>query len=212
MIDLPFKPWELSNGEFVPRTPTDAQPAAGKLALDRAEKAAVRRGMDRRNFLQTTGGMAVVLATLNARSSPGNQARPPTSFAKTTSTGSRSTSTTSESGDPSTSTTSEPGGNFTVPEEPEDLEECDSILGDRGEFIFDVHTHHVMPDAVWRRNSPRIESMIRNLVPAACDSPDRLECLDRIAYVHDMFLASDTTVALLSDVPNSGDDDAPLPS
>ena len=200
MNDLPFKPWELSNGEFVPRSPTAAQLAAGKLALDRADKAADRRGMNRRRFLQTTGGMAVVLATLNGCSSPGNQALPTTTAAKTTSTRNRPTS-----------TTSEPGGTFTVPEEPEDIEACDSILGDKGEFIFDVHTHHVMPDAVWRRNSPRIESMIQKLVPAACASPDRLECLDRIAYVHDMFVASDNAVALLSDVPNGGDDDAPLP-
>lgn len=202
MIDLPFKPWELSNGEFVPRPPTEAQLAAGRLALDRAETAAVRRGMDRRRFLQTTGGMAVVLATLNGCSTPGNSTAsttgPPTTRPSTTTT---STPT----------TTSEPGGSFTVPEEPEDLEACDSILGDHGEFIFDVHTHHVMPDAVWRQNSPRIESMIRNLVPAACAASDRLECLDRIAYVNDMFLASDTTATLLSDVPNSGDADAPLP-
>ena len=53
--------------------------------------------------------------------------------------------------------------------------------------------------------------MIRDLVPAACTAPDEFECLDRAHYVHDLFLASDTTVALLTDVPNSGDADAPMP-
>ena len=45
----------------------------------------------------------------------------------------------------------------------------------------------------------------------ACSAPDRFECADRAAYLHDMFLMSDTTVAMLTDVPNTGPDDAPLP-
>ncbi len=35
--------------------------------------------------------------------------------------------------------------------------------------------------------------------------------MNRAAYVHDMFMASDTTVALLTDVPNSGASTAPIP-
>jgi hypothetical protein len=53
--------------------------------------------------------------------------------------------------------------------------------------------------------------MIEGLVPAGCSEADPLRCLDRTAYLHDMFLASDTTITLLSDVPNSGPADAPLP-
>lgn len=206
MDELPYQPWELSNGEFVPRAPTEAQLVAARLAVDRAELAASRKGMDRRRFLQTTGGMAVMLATLNACSSPGDRRAAPSSSTAlgTTSTGLPPTTALSA---PST----DPGGTFVVPDEPEDAEACDVALGDQGEFIFDVHTHHVMPGGVWRQNAQRIESMIRNLVPAACAAEDRLECLDRISYVHDLFLASDTTVSLLSDVPNSGDTDAPLP-
>ncbi|MGI9606369.1 MAG: amidohydrolase family protein [Acidimicrobiales bacterium] len=165
--------------------------------------------MSRRRFLQTSGGMAVMLSTLNACSSAGNLSSPTT--AAPTSATSGPTSTSRSTTTQQATTTSEPGGTFNVPDEPEDLAECESILGDQGEFIFDVHTHHVMPDGAWRQNAPRIESMINNLVPSACAASDRLECLDRISYVHDMFLASDTTVALLSDVPNSGDDDAPVP-
>ena len=40
---------------------------------------------------------------------------------------------------------------------------------------------------------------------------DPLVCLDRVSYVHDLFLDSDTAVAMLTDVPNSGPDDAPVP-
>ena len=40
--------------------------------------------------------------------------------------------------------------------EPEDEEACAIELGDRGEFIFDIHTHHVMPEGVWRDNADRM--------------------------------------------------------
>ena len=75
----------------------------------------------------------------------------------------------------------------------------------------DVHTHHVMPDGPWRQAAPAMEEMIQRLVPDGCTAPDPLECLDRAHYVHDLFLASDTTVAMLTDVPNSGPADAPVP-
>ncbi len=53
--------------------------------------------------------------------------------------------------------------------------------------------------------------MIGNLVPYGCGEADEFECLNRVSYVTNMFLESDTTIALLSDVPNSGPDDAPIP-
>ena len=105
-------------------------------------------------------------------------------------------------------TTTRPGGTFETPD-PTDVEACEDALAG-AEFIFDVHTHHVVPDGPWRQSSPRIASMIRDLAPA-CGAEDEYDCLDRVSYVHDMFVASDTTVALLSDVPNSGDADAPIP-
>ena len=35
--------------------------------------------------------------------------------------------------------------------------------------------------------------------------------MDRASYLHDIFLASDTTMAILTDVPNSGPSNAPIP-
>ncbi len=107
-------------------------------------------------------------------------------------------------------TTAGPGGTYRTPTT-EDAAACDAVLGNQGEFIFDVHTHHVMPDGPWRSNAPRIVDMVRDLVPDGCMEADPLDCLDRGSYLHDLFLASDTTVALLSDVPNSGPYDAPIP-
>lgn len=174
--------------------------------LDTMAAGAARRGMDRRRFLGTSGAMAASLAVLNSCAS-GDSAAPPSTTAA------RSTSTTTSSTTSSTTTTTtlgDPGGEYVVPD-PDDEEACAIELGDRGEFIFDIHTHHVMPEGVWRENARRIESMIGNLVPRGCNEADRLECLNRIAYVTNMFLGSDTTLALLSDVPNSGPLDAPLP-
>ena len=40
----------------------------------------------------------------------------------------------------------------------------------------------------------------------------QLDCVDRANYLHDLFLASQITVAVLTDVPNSGPANAPIPS
>jgi hypothetical protein len=187
---LPLVPGSLSNGEYVPPPPSPFQRALRREALVYAEDAARRAGLDRRRFLQSAGGVAAVLATYNLgacsqdRGGSGARARSATS--------------------PTTA-----GGAFEVPEAA-DVAACEEALGGT-EFVFDVHTHHVVPDGPWRQSAPRIASMIRGLVPAGCTDDDPYRCLDRTAYLHDLFVASDTTVSLLSDVPNSGDADAPLP-
>jgi hypothetical protein len=139
--------------------------------------------MDRRRFLQSAGGMAAMLGAINA--------------AGCTGTGRRLAS-------------PHRGGGYRVPT-PEQLPACEHALGSRGEFIFDVHTHHVMPHLPWRRTSPDTLQLILGMVPADCTASDPLTCVDRSAYLHDVFLASDTTVALLSDVPSTGQADDPIP-
>jgi uncharacterized protein len=187
---LPLRPGPVTNGEFVPAAASRRDRQVGRLILDRIELAAGRTGVDRRRFLQSGAGVAASLALFNACRD-----------------GSESASTTSTTAAPRTTSTA--GGEFEVPE-PEEVIECEQALsGD--EFIFDVHTHHVVPDGPWRQNAQRIAEMISGLVPAACVEADPFRCLDRTAYLHDLFLASDTTVALLSDVPNSGPLDAPVP-
>lgn len=194
-VPLPFLPGEVGNGEFVPAPPTKRDAWITYLTLARVAEAADRLRVDRRRLLQSASGMAAMLGVVNlaacsSDSSPG--AAPPSS----------------PTGPPDPTTSS--SGTFVVPE-PEDVEMCAQVLGDQGEFIFDVHTHHVVPDGPWRQNAPRIANMIRDLVPDGCTEADPYDCLNRISYLSDLFLASDTTVALLSDVPNSGPDDAPMP-
>ncbi len=187
---LPFVPGEVGNGEFVPGPPTPRDRWIARETLRRAEDAAARHGLDRRRFLQTTGGMALMLGVVNLAACRGSDS--PAAPAG------------------SEPATSAPGGSFVVPDTIDEVESAAALGGD--EFIVDIHTHHVMPEGPWRQNVPSIEAMIGNLVPASCSEADPLVCLDRQAYVRDLFLGSDTTLALLSDVPSSGRaSDSPLP-
>ncbi len=188
---LPLQPGPVSNGEFVPApaTPTDAWIA--RETLDQAEQIADRLGMDRRRFLQSAGGVAAMLTALNvaACSSAARRAQ--------------------SAGHPTAAPSSSPGGSFVTPS-PSDLPACEHALGG-SEFIFDVHTHHVMPDRPWRQNAPDTVQLVLGMLPAEHSATDPLASVNRAAYVHDMFMASDTTVALLTDVPNSGASNAPIP-
>ncbi|HEY8061089.1 MAG TPA: hypothetical protein VID94_20155, partial [Acidimicrobiales bacterium] len=121
---LPLAPGELSNGEFVPRPPTAGDRAVARAMYERSSAAADRTGVDRRRFLQGAGGMAASLAVLNACSSGGESGAPTTSVAPTTS-------------------------GYVLPP-PEEVAQCEQALEGQGEFIFDLHTHHVMPGGSWR--------------------------------------------------------------
>jgi predicted TIM-barrel fold metal-dependent hydrolase len=181
---LPLSVGPFSNGEFVPAvpSPSDRDVLRGALAL--ADDASRRAGIDRRRFLHTAGGVAAMLTMFNLAgcSSKGtSRSRPSPS----------------------------PGGTHVTPPS-HDIAACEHALGSQGEFIFDVHTHHVMPDRPWRRTAPDTVGLVQGMLPQ-CHASDPFECASRAAYLHDMFLASDTAVTLLSDVPNTGPDDAPLP-
>src|SRR5437868_6182706 len=195
-VRLPLGVLPATNGEYVPDGPTRRDLDVASSALGYADDNARYAGMDRRRFLRTAGGVAAVLATIDLAACSSS------SRASTSTSTSRSSST-------STSTSSRPGGSFTVPP-PHDIEACEHALGGNGEFVVDVHTHHVMPDGPWTKNAPDTVGLVLGMVPA-CGASNRLECASRAAYLHDLFLGSDTTVAMLSDVPNSGPADAPVP-
>jgi predicted TIM-barrel fold metal-dependent hydrolase len=184
MPSLPLSVGPASNGEFVPHPPSQHDRDIVRATLALADDAARRAGMDRRRFLHTAGGVAALLGVFNlaACSSGRHSSRPrPT-----------------------------PGGTYVVPPS-HDVAACEHALGSQGEFIFDVHTHHVMPNLPWRHNAPDTVRLVQGMLPPECRAADPFECANRAAYLHDMFLVSDTTVSLLSDVPSTGPDDSPLP-
>lgn len=101
------------------------------------------------------------------------------------------------------------GGTFSAPP-PEDTTACQEALGG-DEFIFDVHTHHVIPNGPWVQNARETVDLALSMLPAGCTDSSQLDCVNRATYLHDLFLASDTTVAMLTDLPNSGPLNAAIP-
>ncbi|MGH2978447.1 MAG: hypothetical protein ACRDLQ_02260, partial [Solirubrobacterales bacterium] len=100
-----------------------------------------------------------------------------------------------------------------------------------GEFIFDVQSHHVDPDGMWRVTNPAIHAFFAAVweqsSAATGDQPgvredgsirgggageiDPIENLSRYHYLKELFLDSATTMTVLSCVPTSPDTDNPLP-
>ncbi|HEY5250315.1 MAG TPA: amidohydrolase family protein [Acidimicrobiales bacterium] len=185
---LPLPAGPVSNGEFVPAGPDAISVATNRLIRSAVDDAGRRLGMDRRRFLQSAGAVAASLAAFE--------------LAGCTQAGRASSSSTTLKGGQ--------GGTFRVPS-PVDADACHQTLATKGEFIFDVHTHHVIPAGPWATNAPETVELILGMLPAGCSDNPRLDCVDRATYLHDMFLASDTTVAVLTDVPNSGPSNAPVP-
>jgi hypothetical protein len=184
---LPLLAGPVSNGEFVPAPASARDRTTNELIRSSIDDAARRLNMDRRRFLHGAGAVAASLAAFELAGCGGAT---PSRSAKA-SRGGR-------------------GGTFTVPS-PEDTAACQKALANNGEFIFDVHTHHVMPSGPWVQNAPETVGLILGMLPPGCTDNPKLECVDRATYLHDLFLASDTTVAMLTDVPNSGAANAPVP-
>jgi uncharacterized protein len=184
---LPIAPGPVSNGEFIPAPRTAADRELDRLIRSTVDEAARRTGLSRRRFLQGAGAMAASLAAFELAGCSG-----PSPRASRTSQGSR------------------PGGTYSVPP-PTETEHCKVALGGDGEFIFDVHTHYATPNGPWVKNAPETVGLILGMLPAGCSDTDKLDCVDKTAYLHDVFLASDTTMAMLTDVPNSGPSTAPVP-
>lgn len=99
---------------------------------------------------------------------------------------------------------SEPGGTFTVTPDGDELAACDILEGE--EFIFDVQTHHINATTP---AGQAFEGFLRATHPGCADE-HLYECASRYGYLKDIFLDSDTTVAVLSDTPSPDDNADPL--
>jgi hypothetical protein len=183
---LPLAAGPVSNGEYVPGAATPQDRAVNREIRVIVSEAANRSGIDRRKFLQTSGAVAASLAAFELAGCSSGQGPSSALHGRGS------------------------GGTFKVPA-PEDTAACQHALGGTGEFIFDVHTHHVVPAGPWVQTAPETAGLVLSMLPPDCTDADRLDCVDRANYLHDLFLASDTTVAVLTDVPNSGPSNAPIP-
>jgi hypothetical protein len=178
---LPFKWGPVSNGEFVPPPMSPVVREAQRRALRQADENARRLGMSRRRFLSTLSGAAVCLVSLNACASDEKRA--------------------------TSGTTSAPGGSFDVSTtstmDPDAAAE--ELAGE--EFIMDVQTHFIDTDL----SVPLApgDSWFGQQFPfASCeagvDAADGRACFARDSYLDELFLKSDTTLAVLSALPIPG--------
>lgn len=72
-------------------------------------------------------------------------------------------------------------------------------------FIFDVQTHHVDVQGEWLTQNPtgRIVATFLRAMRKQAGLPSKLEDLSRFNYAKEIFLDSDTTMAILSGVPST---------
>ena len=172
---LPVKLDTATNGEFIPRPLAPRNLDINRKALEQADRSAKRLSVSRRQFLASSCGAASTLLTMNQVNAAAGKS----------------------------------GGFFDIPlaaaMEPAAAE---SAVG-QGEFIFDIQGHHVNPLARWRAPSRRWLNGLRFLPHGDCDyagdDPETgaSECFTGEAFAREIFLDSDTDVAVLSFVPSS---------
>lgn len=79
-----------------------------------------------------------------------------------------------------------------------------SVLSDDDGFIFDIQTHMIAPDAPWRQTRANTfwERFLAYLPQGSCGEADPVDCYDAEHFLKEVFLDSDTDMAVLSFVPS----------
>lgn len=81
-----------------------------------------------------------------------------------------------------------------------------------GEFVFDIQTHHVDEDGLWKVTNPGFHAFFAVAwSQSSCGDLDRMECLGQYHYIKEVYMESSTTAGVLSAVPSSPDRN-PLPT
>jgi predicted TIM-barrel fold metal-dependent hydrolase len=96
---------------------------------------------------------------------------------------------------------SERRGGYEIPHEATlDCALAEHILNGENEFIFDIQTHHIEYEGAWRTTNPTSGATLATLFSKynGCQDADLERCIDADAYLQQVFLESDTTVAVLS--------------
>ena len=161
------------NGEYEPLATTQNDILAERTFMQLAADKARYLGMSRRDFVGSAMGTATALYVINMVYGC--------------------------SSDSTGAGTAQGGGYGVGGEMMNDAGACDPLDGN--EFIFDVQTHHVNPQGNWRTSNPGLESFLKSLPQASCGDPDDVTCFDVEHYIREMFVNSDTSVAVLSALP-----------
>jgi predicted TIM-barrel fold metal-dependent hydrolase len=168
----PIPFWTGSNGEFSPPASTWRDRVAEEMFQRLTAENARRIGLSRREFVSSAMGTATALFVINQVYGCDS-----------------GTSTGATGGD---------AGYEVDPDMMRDPEACEPLAGD--EFIFDVQTHHVNPDGAWREGGT-FEGSLRVFPQSGCGENDFVDCFDADHYIRELFVNSETAVAVLSQVP-----------
>lgn len=172
---LPIKLDSTSNGEFVPQPLDAVHRQANRLALEAATGHARRRGESRRAFLVSACGAASSLLAMNAAYAAAGRT----------------------------------GGFFQVAAEAALDPDAAAAAVQGSEFIFDVQGHFVNPTGAWLKALPDSARPLLFTETAGCAAAamggprDHLQCLGPDAFIRNVFLDSDTDLAVLSFVPST---------
>jgi predicted TIM-barrel fold metal-dependent hydrolase len=202
--DLPVDVMPCSNEEYFPFPPTREQVGIMRLADEETERLRRRFNMSRAEFVRTAAGMSIGFWAIDTvrKGMYGSYGW------------AHNTATTNAC----------------------DLEwdgkkGMETLNNLPGEFIFDVQSHHVDPDAMWRVTNPAIEAFFAGIWPQASPATggkpsigpggyvrgggageiDPIQNLSRFHYLKELFLDSATSATVLSVVPTSPDTNNPLP-
>ena len=101
-----------------------------------------------------------------------------------------------------------PGGGFVLPKEAafEPAAAAQTLAG--REFIFDVQTHMVDVKGAWRqrRGAQNWERSLAGMPQGSCGDSDPVACFSAERFVKEVFVESDTQIAVLSFVPGLPED------
>ena len=102
------------------------------------------------------------------------------------------------------------GGFYEIPPEAAYEPELAQAVVGGSELVFDIQGHHVAPERPWREHSAFWERTIRSFPFAECGLDDEIACFSARRFVKEVFLESDTDMAVLSFVPEPDLHAAPL--
>jgi predicted TIM-barrel fold metal-dependent hydrolase len=103
------------------------------------------------------------------------------------------------------------GGAYDLPDEAAFEPQLAEAMLAGDEFVFDIQGHHVNPHGAWRQSAPRWTRILEGFPYADCaPGGDALACFSAQHFVREVFIESDTDMAVLSFVPEPDLDAAPL--
>jgi predicted TIM-barrel fold metal-dependent hydrolase len=175
---LPIKLDETTNGEFAPRLLPPHSLAANALASEQVTRNARRLGLSRRQFVTSASGAATTLLAFNEAHALAGRT----------------------------------GGFYDIQKVAAVEQDAAAAALAKREFIFDIQGHHVNALERWKAPTMATATGLKFMPQAKCSYIDpkseygHVRCFTSQAFIKEMFLDSDTDMAVLTFTPTSHED------